>query len=485
MHLEMTNKICALCKRLVAANGHPDRTRLCEECRSLIQTILPKPGSNSLIEIEPAKPVAHAQLAMEGTLHSAFAAPVSFEEDLGDVESVSPSGHFDLTSFDPVADFDEVQASHISRIETDYLDEFEASEEEAYMPAEASLDLIDEETSQLIEPAAQDPEIFLMPVQEEDVHNDAVAYDAATSASVTSDSVTYEAAPSEEPDHLNLSRDEESRRIISLPYAAETKTRADLKVQPSMSMEAAKVSEAISDTEETSYQEAIDPWDDPLPAWEQSRNEYPLYVGIAERKRRSRFKALLAPAVVIVCVVAAYLLFQLLQSKDSAPENQQAVETPAQGNLGSSLPVATPQALDSTKPASDEAQQVASTSSDASASSNASDAPPAAADENKEAPLAAATTDDGAAVQWRHSLQALASPSADEANTFAERLRSAGIPAYVISADIANRGRWFRVRVGGFSTAQEAQKFAAEARAHAKAAGVTLKDLNVVEYVKP
>jgi hypothetical protein len=346
MHLEMTNKICALCKRLVAANGHPDPTRLCEECRSLIQTILPRTGSNSFIGVEQARTFAQTQRTREGAAQPALAASASYEEDLGDVEIISRSGRFELASFDPVADFDEVQTDHISRIETEYLDEFEASDEQAYMSAEALLDPIDEAMAQAVEPAAQEPQFFMRSVQEEDFHNE---------------DVMFEDAPSREPGQLDLPRDEEPERIVSLPHMAETNTQADFKEAASMNMEAAKRAEAIPDTEETSYQEAVDPWDDPLPAWDHSRNEYPLYIGIPERKRRSRLKKLLVPAVVLASLVVAYLL---LQSRNNAPQNQPAVESSAvetsvepsaEGNLGSSLPVATPQPLDSTKPASDDA----------------------------------------------------------------------------------------------------------------------------------
>src|SRR5215212_3838819 len=121
MHLEVTNKTCALCKRLVAANGHPDTTRLCEECRSLIRTILPKTGSNHFSEVEPAQAYAQTHLARAGAARPALAASASFEEDLEDVEIISRSSHSDMASFDPVADFDEVQAERVTRIEAEYL----------------------------------------------------------------------------------------------------------------------------------------------------------------------------------------------------------------------------------------------------------------------------------------------------------------------------------------------------------------------------
>jgi cell division septation protein DedD len=458
MHLEMTNKICALCKHLVATNGHPDSTRLCEECRSLIQTILPKPGRGSFPTVEQTLGFAQPQLATIATAQPALAGSVSFEENMDDVGMDLQPGRYELTSFDPVADFDEVQANRTTDIEIEYLDEFEASDEGDDLSARALPDPIDGVMDQSGQTAEQEPEVFIMSVQPEDMDDRASA---------------FESMPSEKRHEFDQPPDEDFAQTISLPHAIETNTQADFKAEPFESMEAAGEAGAISDTENSSYKEAIDPWDDPLPAWEQSRNEYPLYVGISERKHHSRLKTLLVPAVVFVCLVAAYFIFQ---SSGRAPQNHEALEDSGQGNLESSLPVATPQASD-LKPDSQDAQQAASTSSDAAAA--------LASEEKKNAPVASAAINNGVETQWQHSLQALASQSADEANTFAEKLKSAGIPAYVIPADIGNRGRWFRVRIGGFNTPQEAQNFAAEARLRAKAAGVTLKDLNLVDYIKP
>lgn len=457
MHLEMTNKICALCKRLVATNGHPDSTRLCEECRSLIQVILPKTGHGSLVVVEQAHAFAQPQLAAMGLAHSA--APVSFEEDADDVEMVAQPGHYELASFDPVADFDEVQAGRVSDVEIDYIDEFEASDDGVDIPAGALPDPIYEAMDQADEPAAQEPDVFIMPDRPESFDDRATA---------------FEHGSYDERRELDLSPYDEAEQTISLPHARETNAEAGLEAETLNNTEATGDERAIGYTEDASYREAVDPWDDPLPAWEHSRNEYPLYVGITERKRRLRLKTLLAPAALLVFAVAAYLIFQ---SRDNAPQNREAAVDSGQARLESSLPVATPQASDSAKPAGDDAQPAASTSSQA--------ADAAASDEKKDAPTASATANDDAETEWRHSLQALASQSADEANAFAERLKGAGIPAYVISADLANRGKWFRVRVGGFATAQEALKFAAESRLRAKAAGVALKDLNLVDYVKP
>ncbi|HVG18623.1 MAG TPA: SPOR domain-containing protein [Blastocatellia bacterium] len=468
MHLETTNKICALCKRLVATNGHAVPARLCEECRSLIQTILPNAGSGPASAVEQARGVALPQFAAAGIAQPALAGPASLEEDLDDVEITSQPDRWGLASFDPVADFDELQSDRITDIETGYLDEFGASDEAAGVTAEAMPRPFDEAVDLADEPDGQQLEVFMMSEQPGELRHDAV---------------TLEPPPSEESQNLNLSPDEGPAQSTGLRQAAEANAQADSKVEAPKNAEAitetVKGADPTGDEEAASYREAIDPWDDPLPAWEHSRNEYPLYVGITERKQRFKLKTLLVPAALLACLVAAYFIFL---SSGRGPKDGQAVVETGEVNPESSSPVAAPQAPNSPTSASDEAQPVAPTSPDVP---TAPDAPTAASAEKTDAASPSATANVGAETQWRYALQALASQSAEEADAFAERVKGAGIPAYVISADIANRGRWFRVRVGGFNTAQEAQRFAAEARARARSAGVALKDLNVVDYVKP
>jgi cell division septation protein DedD len=102
-----------------------------------------------------------------------------------------------------------------------------------------------------------------------------------------------------------------------------------------------------------------------------------------------------------------------------------------------------------------------------------------------EKPAAPAPTNNASAPQWKHALQAMASQNQAEALQLAERLKGAGVPAYMVVADLGSRGRWFRVRIGGFATPADAQRFVAEVRTRARVAGVPLKDLNVCDYEKP
>jgi len=72
------------------------------------------------------------------------------------------------------------------------------------------------------------------------------------------------------------------------------------------------------------------------------------------------------------------------------------------------------------------------------------------------------------------SLQAAAFPEEFGAARFAEKLKHAGLPSYVVSADVGKRGTWYRVRVGRFESAEAAKRYAADAQPRSKASGVSL-----------
>ena len=427
MHLEVSNKYCPLCKRLVAAGDHPDSTRLCEQCRSLIHTILPGAGSNSFLAADQAQATGQPNFATTGQL----AALVPFNEGLSDTRINSQEHQTEFASFNPVTDFDEVEVD--PGIEAEYFDDFGTIDDGELISAKALASPIDEATLRPVEPDAARPQVFLM---------------AEPPDSFQNKTVTVEARPPDETIKLNLLQAEEPGHLISLPH----------------NVQADKDAETISGIDTTSEQEAADPWDDPLPVWEYSRNEYPLYVGVSERKRGLKLKPLLVSAALLLSLVAAYLVFQ---SRSAVPQSQKAEVSSEQATVESVAPT---QAANAIKPASDEAEKADAEKADA----------------EKASPVSSeASANVVAETQWRHALQALASSSEVEANLFAAKLVSAGIPAYVIPADIERRGKWYRVRIGGFNTAQEAQRYIADARLRAKAAGINLKDLNVVDYERP
>ncbi len=74
-------------------------------------------------------------------------------------------------------------------------------------------------------------------------------------------------------------------------------------------------------------------------------------------------------------------------------------------------------------------------------------------------------TSDGGAVRVKspsnaqYSIQVGSYPSMDEANSKISDWRSRGYPAFMMIADIPDRGRWYRVRIGGFASKEDAQKY--------------------------
>jgi cell division septation protein DedD len=73
------------------------------------------------------------------------------------------------------------------------------------------------------------------------------------------------------------------------------------------------------------------------------------------------------------------------------------------------------------------------------------------------------------------SLQAAAFPEESGAAEFAQKLKRAGLPSYVVSANVGKRGTWYRVRVGRFESAEAAKRYAADAQLRSKASGVSLQ----------
>ncbi|MFH1829332.1 MAG: SPOR domain-containing protein [Pseudomonadota bacterium] len=59
----------------------------------------------------------------------------------------------------------------------------------------------------------------------------------------------------------------------------------------------------------------------------------------------------------------------------------------------------------------------------------------------------------------RYSVQVGSYPDMAEASSVVERWKTKGYPAYLMIADIPDRGRWYRVRIGGFESRAEASKY--------------------------
>jgi len=59
----------------------------------------------------------------------------------------------------------------------------------------------------------------------------------------------------------------------------------------------------------------------------------------------------------------------------------------------------------------------------------------------------------------RYSIQVGSYPELPEANGIVEKWKKLGYPAYMMIADIPDRGRWYRVRIGGFNSKDEASGY--------------------------
>lgn len=62
----------------------------------------------------------------------------------------------------------------------------------------------------------------------------------------------------------------------------------------------------------------------------------------------------------------------------------------------------------------------------------------------------------------RYSVQVGSYPTMQEATKIVETWKSKGYPAYMMVADIPERGRWFRVRMGGFENRNDAERYLRE-----------------------
>jgi len=211
---------------------------------------------------------------------------------------------------------------------------------------------------------------------------------------------------------------------------------------------------------------SADPWEDALPASEFSRNEWPVLVGPPRDGFIARFKTQIIVTVVLALLAGAYYLIY----RQSA--TQPVIDAP-----GPLLPSKVVDPGTSAKPSSDSAEsKTPSPSSDLTENAESK-----AAIQAKDKPVAITENDNA---QGKFALQAAAYPNRAAAAEFADKLKAAGIASYVVNVELPHRGTWYRVRVGRFNTAADAQKFAAEAQLRARAAGMSL-ELIVSPYEQP
>jgi cell division protein FtsN len=430
MKLETGHPICSLCKLELtgfAFESGPG-ARLCEGCRSLIQTALRR--------AEPQTVVASAGVQLS---------------------SVAPSY---LPSALPSAQRNGSGIAHTEAISPAYFEDFSAFSDDAHQ-------------SQPIESSNLGYESFEM------------HFDDGPSAAMES-----EATPIEEPvvESTQLHQ-------IPLPHAQSSEAIGSESIDPRLSasdkgnateqsfttataehaISADNASDKTHDTQPLTEAAPSDPWEDPLPAWDYSRSEWPVLMGPPRERSFAKFKVPFAVALMLVFGAGFYYLIYPLISR---------ARPPAATSLSTGQPE--PAAQKPTDPTQPVQRQEPSTPSEAPASEPAQPEQKLVRDSGvRSGTEASESSANGAGnAQGRFALQAASFPTQAGADELAQKLRSAGVPSYVVSADLARRGRWFRVRVGRFNSAEDAQRFAGEAQQRAKAAGISLP-LVVSQYDQP
>lgn len=231
---------------------------------------------------------------------------------------------------------------------------------------------------------------------------------------------------------------------------------------------------AAADAEEIKegdYKEAVDPWDDPLPAWDYSANEYPVLLG---PDRSSNWKKILVPVAVILFFAAAAAGYFLIYPPSLESKEAATAEAPVQNGLQTSEGGAVaPEQPASAEAKSEQIGQPAQTPAPEAASAS---------------PVEAAPTTQAAAeaesAGGEFSLQAASFPDEAEARRFSEYLAQKSIPARVVPVDLGRRGRWYRVMVGRFASAEDAEKYAVQARARVASLGMNIQWI-VSKHEKP
>ena len=222
--------------------------------------------------------------------------------------------------------------------------------------------------------------------------------------------------------------------------------------------EASVVDDRREDPPSIGEEAATDPWEVPLPPWDYSQNEWPVLVGPSMQRSLRAVRYGIAAVVLLACAAGFYFLIY-------HPSNPKLVTVAAFQSSAAAAGSADSELAARAAPAT-------------------SGIPAGAASRPAEAAATEAVAADDASAKGRFSLQAAAFPTQAGADEFAERLKRAGVPSYVVPADIARRGRWFRVRVGRFNSAEDAQRFAGEAQQRARATGLALQ-LIVCQYGEP
>lgn len=478
MESETGHPICSLCRRELSNLSFEAgcEAKLCEDCRGLVQTALHGPA-------------ARANAASAGAQQNEVAAYAQ------GCASPAGSGEAESTAFfDGLPSFSDTSPL--------------AKQTEIFNMNDASFEMhFEEETFATVESEENPFAVPVAPSMEHEAEHEALLHEdkfagAASSvddthfehpSSTADESIEFSFAStivaSAEHDHAFVEAAPASERA-SEPTSEPTSQPSSEKAQAELGADLSELHHSLSDslsdghysseqplntslaeqganvsTENEPETVSADPWGEPLPAWDYSRNEYPVLMAAPRTRSFAKYKIPFAVFLILAFAAGFYYLIYPQLSRDpatppvavasqSAPDNRAATPKPEEAVAQGQTPAAPAEVPVS--PVSTEAKPTQQ---------------PVVPSETRNA-------------QGRFALQAAAFPSQAGADEFAEKLKAAGVASYVVTADLAKKGRWFRVRVGRFNTADEAQRFAAEAQLRAKAAGMSLQ-LMVSQYDQP
>lgn len=520
MQTTMTSSICPLCKSPTGADANPLPSRLCNQCRSMLSTILPQAVAGSVVIVDAQKTAAEPQAAQyQDTLvetsqplyaHSygeqglpTYDTPAQPVEVIAEPSPQSPAPEADYdfhTPAEPVyfqtqEPFAEPSSAVAEEPKESFFFQTEEQSEAGYLQAD---DKLDNDYAAYLEAAQKFDSDYAQEVQEAD----AFASPYAPSADKF-ETVTPQPEETDQPAIHQFGLVNPPPKPVS--YLGQLEKEPDLQAQGSNFVVAPEVNqppvqnnlppqqaapqqfyapeptapywqEAAPQPPQT--QEAMLPYtpqsgqpaaisapQDVPYVWDNSVDNYPVLMVQEEKRSLSRPLLALAAMAILALAAAGYWFIYKPMFGGGAPEAQQRAGKTGDNSQPPAPPVKTPE----------------ENSSAPQAPANASAATPTPATPEEKPAVADTAPANETGGQGKISLQAASFPSQQAANEFSEKLKRAGVPAYIASANLAGKGTWYRVRVGRFMNAGEAEKYATQAKQRAKATGLNLQ-LVVCDY---
>ncbi len=491
MQTTTASSICPLCKSPSGANANsnPVPTRLCDQCRSMLTTILPQAVAGSVVIVDAQKPptqqlAAQPEIATGESNRQPYVNPsaVEFEAKAQAAEIIAaptlqpePQGNADIHSSTPSAaeavlfHTEERFAPHSSqgesgetffiqaeeRAEDHYIQDVQAQEkaevdylrvkeraEDPYVQAQeaAEAEYVRAEEKGESRPSFREPE-FINPPQT----NSPIVEQLEKESEALPPSGNFFVVP--EANHPVVQEDWHTREAAPL-YTQEA---APQQFYPQ---------EAASQTDHSVIDEVA-------PEWDNSMDNYPVLM--VQEEKRSMLKPLVAIAAMALMALAAAGYWFIYKPYFGGP-TPNATQRAGANVEDNTRPAKPEQTAENPAP---QPESPANASTPATTQATPEDKPTT--------PTETTPPIEGQNGQGKFSLQAASFPSEQAANEFSEKLIRSGVPAYIASADIAGKGRWFRVRVGRFANAADAEKFATQAKQRAKATGLNLQ-LVICDY---